>query len=138
MDSIMFLSVDLDDTWTNQINSIYQTHSIYRSIIVVDDKDTLSSIKMYLDSDEHFSYYTLGDSNYIDEYKSFIASNNRILLLEYSDFVDSYHAFHYILKNNHNLLVLENLESFQEKIILDMMKSVLNTELDLPYYIWLN
>jgi hypothetical protein len=140
MDSIAFVQVDTDDSWINQLTSIYQEYNIYRSVIITDDKDTLKVIETYLEDDNN-SYYSLSSHLYKEEFENFLKSNKRILLMDYGEFLESYEEFMQVLPNQHNLFVLENLDSFQEKHIIELFKSAIQRgflKSDLPYYIWIN
>lgn len=137
---IEFIKTNLEDPWIDQFNSIYQNYNVYRTIIIVDDDSTLETIQMYLEKDSH-SYDIVSSNNYAMEFDRFLKSCKRILLLSYEDYMLGFYAIINNLQNQHNLLILENLEPFEEKKILEIigkanMDGLLKS--DYPYYIWVN
>ena len=137
---IEFIKTNLEDAWIDQFNSIYEEYNVYRTIIIVDDDSTLETIQMYLEEDSH-SYDIVSSNNYAMEFDRFLKSCKRILLLSYEDYMLGFYAIINQLQNQHNLLILENLEAFEEKKILDLigranMDGLLKS--DHPYYIWVN
>ncbi len=137
---IEFITPDSNESWIQQFKSIYEEYNIYRTIIVVDDDSTLETIQMYLEADSH-SYSTIYSKNYATEFNSFLESCKRILIVSFEDYMLGFNQFINQLMNQHNLLILENLEPFEEKKVLELFGEEMHKKTlksDHPYYIWVN
>jgi hypothetical protein len=113
---IEFIKPDSNESWMQQFKSIYEEFNIYRTIIVVDDHSTLELITKFLEEDTH-SYYIVPTKSldYNKEFINFIESCKRILILTYEDYMLGFCNFINVLIHQHNLLISENLEPFEEK-----------------------
>lgn len=136
---IAFIESNPNLSWLEQMYEIYQNHDIYRTIIIVDDRITSEFVEKELSKDL-FAIYTLGSANYNIEYQDFLESGKRVLILEYEDYKRSQEDLMRLLMDQHNLLILENLERFQEVHVLDFINSSIKTGFlkFLPYRIWIN
>jgi hypothetical protein len=75
------------------------------------------------------------------ELERFLESCKRILIVLLEDYMIGFNHIMNQLMNQHNLLILENLEPFEEKKILELigqanMDGLLKSIY--PYYIWVN
>ena len=137
---IEFITPNCNESWIQQFKSIYEEYNIYRTIIIVDDSSTLETIQMYLETDSH-SYEIVTTKNYAIEFNNFLKSCKRILVMSYEDYMVGFYDWIHILMNQHNLLILENLEPFEEKKILENIGDAIQQNIlksDYPYYIWVN
>jgi len=125
--------------WLEQMRAIYQTYNVYRTIIIVDDEKTATFVATELTKDQH-SVFLLRSSQYELEFQDFLESGKRVLVLEYEDYKRATEAMTYFLMDQHNLLVLENLERFQESHVLDFINGCIHSGFMkfLPYQIWVN
>lgn len=138
-ETLAFIQGNPSLTWLDQMREIYQTNNVYRTIIIVDDAATSRFVETELEKDQH-AIYTLRSCQYRIEFQDFLESGKRVLILEYEDYKRSYEDFLYYLMDQHNLLILENLERFQESHVLDFINECVRTGFlkFLPYRIWIN
>lgn len=138
-ETLAFIQANSSMTWLEQMREIYQTNNVYRTLVIVDDAATSKFVETELDKDQH-AVYTLRSSQYRIEFQNFLESGKRVLILEYEDYKRSMEDILYYLMDQHNLLVLENLERFQESHVLDFVNEAVKTGFlkFLPYRIWIN
>ena len=139
MNNLAFIQATPGLSWLDQMREIYQTNNVYRTIVIVDDVGTAAMVKSELVKDHH-AVFTLRSSQYSIEFQDFLESGKRVLVLEYEDYKRAREELTYHLMDQHNLLVLENLERFQENHVIDFINDMISGGFlkFLPYRIWIN
>lgn len=112
-DFLEFIENDEKLPWIQFINNLYERINIYRTLIIVKNKDCINEVCKILNED-NYSVYTPTNLNILLDFKSYLDSLKRIYLITYDYFIENkdFILMHIIPESN--LFITYNLSEVNE------------------------
>jgi len=113
------IEYDKDTSLSKALNNIYEEHSIYRSIIVCDNEETVNTV--YENLKKELSVFKLSNEKDLENFKD---SQNRVMIIH---FMQMYRYPKLFLKHSFEdgyLWLLNDLNDLQESCCINQVKSI--------------
>ena len=139
MGSVQFLESTEKLSWIQQYNQFNEEFNIYRTVVVTNNRMILNYLHDLLQKEDFSVFKTCSGSPAYD-YETFLRKLYRIFFITSSELLDSSEDFMKILMDEHNFIILENLNYEETENVMNLLKKAKKTGFleKHPYYIWIN